>query len=115
MFSWVAAGQGRTGEAVAALEWVRTEFARLAIDYDMALASLELSALYLEQGHTGKVKELAREMSPIFSREQVHREGLAALKVFCEAALREAATIEMARHSGYLQEVGSDPARRFEG
>lgn len=111
--SWVAAGQGRTGEAVAALEWVRVEFASRAMDSDMALASLDLAALYLELGHTGKVKQLAREMSVIFRREQIHREGLAALKVFREAALQETATAELARRLRRdLQEVRCKLARR---
>ncbi len=114
--SWIASGQGRTGEAVAALEWVRAEFARRTMDSDMALASLDLAVLYLEQGHTGKVKQLAREMSAIFRREQLHREGLAALKVFCDAALREAATVELARRlRHYLQGARSNPANWFEG
>lgn len=114
--SWIASGQGRTGEAVAVLNWVRSEFARRAMDSDMALASLDLAVLYLEQGHTGKVKQLAREMSDVFKREQIHREGLAALKVFCEAALREAATVELAqRLRHYLQGARSTPASWFEG
>lgn len=114
LFSSVAFGQGRAAEAIAGLEWVRVEFYRRAIDYDMALASLELAALYLEQGHTLQVKQLVREMSPIFRRDQVHREALAALRVFCEAALRETATVEMARDlQHYFQRSRNKPEMRF--
>lgn len=87
-----------------------------AIDYDMALVSLDLAVIYLEQGHTQKVKELAREMRPIFYREQVHREALAALKLFCESAAQETATAGLARQLlSYLNRARHYPVGPFEG
>ena len=113
---WVASGLGKSKDAIVALDQVRREFAERAIDYDMALASLDLAVLHLKSGKPGKVKEIALAMKPIFDREQVHREALAALKVFCDAALQESATVEQVRRIyEYLNESKHDTKRRFEG
>jgi tetratricopeptide (TPR) repeat protein len=93
----VAAGQGRREDAIAGLEQVRREFADRPIPYDAALSSLELSVLYLEEGRTGAVKALAREMGAIFKSQGIAREALASLSVFFEAAQKETATVELAR------------------
>jgi tetratricopeptide (TPR) repeat protein len=109
----IAAGMGRREEALEALSQVRVELVAKGIAYDAALATLQMAALYLEQGRTGEVKALARQMAPIFKAQGVHQEALAALKLFCQAAEREAATPEMiyrmiqylcrARHNSYLR------------
>jgi hypothetical protein len=93
----VDAGQGRRADAIAGLEQVRREFTARPIPYDAALSSLELSVLYLEEGHTGAVKALAREMGAIFKSQGIAREALASLSVFLEAAQKESATVELVR------------------
>jgi transcriptional regulator with XRE-family HTH domain len=93
----IAAGQGRREEALAGLEQVRRELVARAIPYDAALASLELAVLYLEEGHTGEVKALAREMAPILQAQGIAREALASLTLFVEAAQKEIATVELVR------------------
>jgi hypothetical protein len=90
------AGLDRTGEAGEAFRQVRNAFAARGIAYDAALATLELSVIYLNEGRTADVRTLAREMAPVFRAQGVHREALAALQVFCEAAEREEATAELA-------------------
>jgi tetratricopeptide (TPR) repeat protein len=98
---WLAAridaGQGRREAAIAGLEQVRREFTDRPIPYDAARSSLELSVLYLEEGRTGAVKALAREMGAIFKSQGIAREALASLSVFLEAAQKETATVELAR------------------
>jgi tetratricopeptide (TPR) repeat protein len=112
----VAAGLGRPEEAIPSLEQVRQWFAAKNNPYDTALATLELAALYLDAGHNAKVKELVREMAPIFAAQDVHREALAALALFRDAALQETATAALARRLvRYLTEARHDPERRFEG
>jgi tetratricopeptide (TPR) repeat protein len=112
----VAAGSGRPEEAIPALEQVRRWFGAKDNPYDTALVTLELATLYLQAGHTAKVKELVREMSPIFEQQKVHREALAALALFRDAALQETATAALARRLvRYLTEARHDPERRFEG
>ena len=110
----VARGLGETSEAEAAFLEARDGFARRENGYDAALVSLELTLLYLDQGRTGEVQELAR-MVPIFRAQDVHREALAALAVFLEAASREAVSRELVeRLVDYLHQARNDPSLRFE-
>ncbi len=84
------------------------------IGYDAALVGLDLALLYLRQGRTPEVRRLAEEMIPIFQAQDVHREALAALALFQEAALGEEVTAEQVRRLvKYLQEARNDPGRRF--
>jgi tetratricopeptide (TPR) repeat protein/transcriptional regulator with XRE-family HTH domain len=93
----VAAGLGRTGEAVAGLEQVGRRFTDLKLPYEAALSCLDLALLWLEAGRTAEVRELARALAWIFDAKGIGLEASAALKLFREAALREAATVELAR------------------
>jgi transcriptional regulator with XRE-family HTH domain len=111
----VAAGLGRRAEARAAFEQVRREFAALGNGYDAALASLELAVLHLEEGRPGEVRALAAEMVATFGAQRVHREALAALALFCQAAEAETATAELARRLiDYLERARRDPRLRFD-
>jgi transcriptional regulator with XRE-family HTH domain len=111
----IAAGLRRTGEAVSTLEQVRKDFAALGIAYDAALASLDVAVLHLELGRAAEVKILAREMAPIFQAQGVHREALAALKLFCEAAEQEIATARWTRRLiVFLERARNYPDLRFE-
>ena len=93
----VAAGEGRTEDAVAGLEQVRGEFTAREMAYDAALSSLDLAVLWLKAGRTGEVKDLAIAMGWIFTAQGITREALASLALFCEAAMQESATVELAR------------------
>jgi hypothetical protein len=42
--------------------------------------------LYLRQGRAADVKRLAEEIFPVFQAQDVHREAVAALRLFQEAA-----------------------------
>lgn len=89
-------------------------FIARGIGYDAALVGLDLALLHLRQGRTAEVRLLAEEMFPIFQAQDVHREALAALALFQEAARREELTAELVRQLGlFLQEARSDPGRRF--
>src|SRR4029078_4179 len=92
------AGLGERLEAMAIFVEVQREFTRLRLPYDAALVSLELGALWLEAGQTAEVRELALEMAWIFKAKKIAREALAALRLFCDAAKRDAATLELAQH-----------------
>jgi tetratricopeptide (TPR) repeat protein len=111
----IAAGQGRTEDAIAGLEQVRRAFADHELPYDAALASLDLAMLWLQAGRTAEVRALAVEMEAIFRAKKIHREALAALLLFCDAAKREAATAELARRvHEYLLKARYNPELRFE-
>jgi transcriptional regulator with XRE-family HTH domain len=90
----LAKGRGRRDEARAAFEQVRDEFLACRNAFETALVSLELAVLYLEEGRPREVRELAAAMAWIFSAEGIRREPLAALRLFCEAAVHETATVE---------------------
>lgn len=111
----VAADIGRKEEAMAGLEQVRREFRARELAYDYALASLELAVLWLEQGRTADVRAVSRQMMWIFESQGVHREALAALGLFREAAEREDLTLALARRLlDYLEKARRDPGLRFD-
>ncbi len=93
----VAAGQGRRDEAVACLEQVRRDFTVRQLPYDAARVSLELAALWAEEGRSREVRSLSFAMVWIFKSQGIEREFLAALAIFRDAAQREAATVELIR------------------
>ena len=95
----VAAGEGRSEEAMSSLEQVCRTFTEQELPYDAALASLDLAVLWLEAGRTADVRELAVGMTWIFKAQKIHREALAALSLFCEAAKQETATVATARQA----------------
>ena len=93
----VAAGEGRTAEAIAGLEQVRDAFTVHKQPYNAALSSLDLAVLWLREGRTREVKELAITLGWIFTVKGIARKALTALQLFCNAASQEAATVELAR------------------
>ncbi|HSS51510.1 MAG TPA: hypothetical protein VLX28_21410 [Thermoanaerobaculia bacterium] len=95
--SRIAAGLRRPEEAKAALEQVRQRFTDLELPYEAALVSLELAILWLQAGRNAEAALIAVEMKWIFDDKKIQREALAALKLFCDAAEQEAATVELAR------------------
>jgi tetratricopeptide (TPR) repeat protein len=111
----IAAGLGRGDEARQAFDAARREFLGREMAFDAALVSLEMAVLSIQEGETSEVKELAREMVEIFRAQDVHREALAALTVFQNAAAREAATADLAREiAAWLGKARRDPGLRWE-
>jgi len=106
---------GRKTQAQAAFEQVLRRWKAEELAYECALVSLDLALIYLNAGRTAEVRDLAAEMLWIFRAQGVHREALAALKLFCDAARREAATVDLARRvSRYLERAQHDPELPFE-
>ncbi len=111
----ISAGLGRLEAAREAFEQVRRDLAEQKIAYDYAKATLELAVLHLEQGHTAEVATLAEEMWWIFKGQEVHKEALAALRLFCEAARKEQADAAWVRRMiTYLNRAQHNPKLRFE-
>jgi tetratricopeptide (TPR) repeat protein len=110
----IAAGLGQSGEARDLLARARQEFAARGMDYDAALALLEESALLLDLGLAAEVKRISRELAVLFDSKGVHREALAALRLFREATEQDEATAELARRVlRYLFRARHDPGLRF--
>jgi tetratricopeptide (TPR) repeat protein len=111
----IATGLGRQDKALPSLEQVRRYFTASQIAYDAALVSLEVAIFYLEEERAREVKNLSEEMLWIFKNQGVHKEALAALRLFCEAAGREEATADLARRVvDYLVRARNNPGLRFE-
>jgi tetratricopeptide (TPR) repeat protein len=110
----IAAGLGRTVEARRLLIEARRKFSTERMSYDVALALLEEAVLLLVEGRRGEVKVLAEELTEVFHSKGVHREALAALRLFKEAAEHEAATAELARRVlHYLYRARHDQGLQF--
>jgi tetratricopeptide (TPR) repeat protein len=110
----IAATLGRPGEAEEIFLELIEVFTEDRVAYDVALVSLELSALYARQGRTADVKRLATGMLPIFHSCEVHREALAALIVFQRAAEMEQLSLGLVEEvSSFLQRVQTNPSLRF--
>ena len=111
----LAAGLGREADAEAAFEQVRRAFNTEDLAFDYALASLDLALLLLKQVNTQRVKDLADEMFWIFKSQRIHRESLAALRIFYEAARQETATVELtASVYRFLRRAQHDPELKYE-
>lgn len=112
----IDAGQGRGDEAERAFLEARDGFMAAGIGYDAAMVCVEdLALLYLREGRLSDVKRLAEEIFPVFESQDVHREALAALRLFQEAARQEQLTVKAVRELvKYLKEARTDPSRRFE-
>lgn len=93
----IDAGLGRRKKARDLLEQVRCEFGLRKMSYEVALIVLEEAVLLLEEGQQLEVKKLTQELREVFESKGVHREALAALRLFHEAAEGEQATAELAR------------------
>lgn len=92
----VAAGFGQVEKAVAALREVVDAFAARESTYDCALVLLEVAVLLLRQGKAEEVCRLTSQLEPVFEANGVHREALAALRLFVDAARNLQATVELA-------------------
>lgn len=81
----VAAGLKRWQKAERCLLEVRRSLIARGLVYDAALTSLDLAALYLEQGRRKRVRQLAEEMLPSLLSQGIHRHVIAALVMFQQA------------------------------
>jgi tetratricopeptide (TPR) repeat protein len=85
----IARGQGAMKEAEAALAETLAAFTSEGIALDAALAALDLATVYLLQGRTAEIKNLAKEILPFFKASDLHRQAFAALLLFQRAAEME--------------------------
>lgn len=93
----IAAGVGRTEEAEQQLLRVREHYVAEAEGFQAALVSLDLAALYLEQGRTGELRQVAGVMRDLFAAEGLTDHALAALALFQQAVAAETVTVAAIR------------------
>lgn len=106
----IEVGLGRPAAAEETLRRVRSGFIDRGQGYDAALVTLDLALLYAEQGRHRDVLRLAEQTVPLFAAQDVHREALAALLMFQQAAREEAVTVRLVEQlAARLQQVRYDP------
>jgi tetratricopeptide (TPR) repeat protein len=99
---FVAFGLKRIEQAEAAFREVRDCFRDLGLDYDAALASLDLAGVYILQGRSTDVNRIAEETLATFQSYNTHREAIAALLVFSNAARMNQAGLDLVREVSNL-------------
>jgi tetratricopeptide (TPR) repeat protein len=108
-------GLGHRDEALIKLEQVRRAFESRKLPFDYALASLDLALLHREEGRFAEIQALAGEMLKIFEALKVHREAIAAVLLFQEAAEKHEVTAELVRRlQDYFTKAQKNPQLRFE-
>ena len=111
----IAWGLGEHTKAEQRLLQARNGYLAQRQGFNAALVTLDLAAFYLERGRPREVKRLAEQMVSIFKAQDVHRELIAALTVFQQAACAETLTTELlGRLRRYLPLARNDPRFRFE-
>jgi hypothetical protein len=95
------------------LEEARRGFLEQGLVYDAAAAALELAVVALHQGDTRRVREMTREIAPVFERCGVVRDALAALALFEQAKRADAAALALA--AALRRHLAEAQARRRPG
>jgi tetratricopeptide (TPR) repeat protein len=107
----IALALGRLEQAEGIFREVRRSFGEKEMAYDAALATLDLAAVYARQGRSAEMQPLAQEMLPIFESRELHREAIAALIMFQQAAERNNVTLSLIQEvAGCLQRGRRHPA-----
>jgi len=116
----IARGLGQVHEAEALFLEARGAFAAEEAPFEVALVSLELAAIYAEQGRLAELKQLAAEVVPLFSSRQIHPEALVALAYWKKAVETQSGHERIvdlgnivAEVAGYLRRAQYDPDLRF--
>jgi tetratricopeptide (TPR) repeat protein len=110
----VAMELGRLEQAEVAFREARDAYVQLSLDWDAALASLELTGVYVRQGRTDDVLHLAEEMLAEFGARNIHREALRALSYLSSAARQEDVGIALVQEiSEFMKQLRMDPSLRF--
>jgi hypothetical protein len=111
----ILAGRDRLGRAERALAEVRRGFEERSLDYDAALVGLDLAAVWLRQGRTAEVRELAQDMLDTFEELEIEREAFRALWFFNEVCRHQVATPSMAHGvRSFLGRLQAEPQLRFD-
>jgi tetratricopeptide (TPR) repeat protein len=77
---------GERGPAEQVLRETARRLVELDLAWDAALTYLDLAALYVGAGELEAVHQLAKEILPVFSSREVHREAMAALLLYQHAS-----------------------------
>ncbi len=98
----VFAGLGEIDRATRAFEQAKEGFLERGMNYDAALVSFDLAAIWLREGKRDKVRQLLQEMLETFRARYVARETIAALIMLRDAADRNELSLDLLEMIGAL-------------
>lgn len=111
----IALGLGHHQEALHLLSRVRDVFHARQLVYDEALVTLELAVIHLQSGSWTAVGQLAEALVPIFQTNGIHREALAALRLFHRAVLAKSLSPSLNRQLlQFFERARFNPSLRLE-
>lgn len=98
------AAADRLDEAEEEYLHLQARYLELDMSYEAARVSLDLAMVYTRRGEVARIQQLAQEMLPIFQRQQLGREVMAALILFVNAAEKQLVTLGLLREiAAYLE------------
>jgi len=95
-------GLGEIDRAIREFLQAKDGFLQLGLDYDAALVSFELAAVWLEQGKREEPRRLLHEMLEVFRTRYIAREAIAAIIMLRDAADRDELTPDLLEMIGGL-------------
>lgn len=111
----ILAGLGKLTRSEKVFEEVRREFRAKGLEYDAALAGLDLAAVWLRQGRVEEVRPLAHDMLETFQDLAIHREAVKAMRFFHLACKEKVVTARLADGvRSFLVRLQNEPRLRFE-
>lgn len=100
-------------EAEQAFQEVRAGFAEVGVTYDIALVSLELAEIWLEQGRTQEIQDVLDETVTAFQTRGLQREAIATLLMIRESVERQSVSAALLRAAAdALDKLFNEPTRR---
>jgi tetratricopeptide (TPR) repeat protein len=109
----IAARQSDSAEAEQAFQEVRSGFAEVGITYDIALVSLELAEIWLDQGRTLEIQVLLDDTVTVFRARGIRREAITTLLMLRESLERQSITTALLRAAAAaLDNMCNEPPRR---
>ncbi len=110
----ISAGLGSLDQAEATFVEVREAFLQRGMEYDAALLGLELMEVWLRQGRSAEVREMAEEVHDTFDELKVQREARYAVRFLESACRQELATpILVQKVVGFLRRLEWTPGLQF--
>lgn len=100
-------------EAEQAFQDVRAGFAEVGVTYDIALVSLELAEIWLDQGRNREIQALLDDTVTAFRARGIRREAIATLLMLRESVERQSITTALLRAAAdTLEKLCNEPPRR---
>lgn len=108
----VFAGLGEFDRAERNFQIAKENFLKEGLNYDAALISFDLAAVWLRQGKRAQVRELLQEMLDTFRARYIAREAIATLVLLRDAANRNEMTLGHLRRAAlFLEYVRGKPKK----